>query len=135
MELVRDGYRGAGLTARVEPFLYAMDREMKWADVVISRAGATTIAELAAIGRAAILVPLPTAADDHQKKNAELFAHAGAGELIEQKDLSGEMLADRLLALAADPARRQQMAQAARALARPDAAKRIVDRIVELVAC
>ena len=132
VELVRGGYGNAKLAARVEPFLYAMDREMKWADVVISRAGATTIAELAAIGRAAILVPLPTAADDHQKKNAELFARAGAGELIEQKDLTGALLADRLLALAADAPRRQRMAQAARALARPDAAARIVDRLLEL---
>ena len=100
VELVRAGYRSAGLEARVEPFLYAMDREMKSADVVVSRAGATTIAELAAVGRAAVLVPLPTAADDHQKKNAEVLAAAGAAELIEQKDLTGAFLADRLLAIA-----------------------------------
>jgi UDP-N-acetylglucosamine--N-acetylmuramyl-(pentapeptide) pyrophosphoryl-undecaprenol N-acetylglucosamine transferase len=135
VELVRDGYRRAGLTARVEPFLYAMDREMKQADVVVSRAGATTIAELAAAGRAAILVPLPTAADDHQKKNAEVCARAGAAELIEQKDLTGSVLAERLLALAGDAPRRQAMAQAARALARPDAAKVIVDRVLELAGC
>ena len=133
VDLVRDGYRSAGLAARVEPFLYAMDREMKAADVVVSRAGATTIAELAAIGRAAILVPLPTAADDHQKKNAQVFASAGAAELIEQKDLSGELLAERLLAVADDGPRRQAMAQAARGLARPDAAKAIVDRVLELI--
>ena len=135
VELVRDGYRDAGLAARVEPFLYAMDREMTRADVVVSRAGATTIAELAAMGRPAILVPLPTAADDHQKKNAEVFARAGAAELIEQKDLTGALLSERLLAMAGDAPRRRAMAQAARALARPDAAKRIVDRVLELVAC
>ena len=135
VDLVRGGYRDAGLAARVEPFLYAMDREMKRADVVVSRAGATTIAELAAMGRPAILVPLPTAADDHQKKNAEVFARAGAGELIEQKDLTGAVLAERLLAIAGDAPRRQAMGQAARALARPDAAKRIVDRVLELAAC
>ena len=135
VDVVRAGYRHAGLTARVEPFLYAMDREMKWADVVVSRAGATTIAELAAVGRAAILVPLPTAADDHQKKNAEVFARAGAGELIEQKDLTGALLADRLLALAGDAGRRQEMGRAARALARPDAARAIVDRLLELAGC
>ena len=132
VDLVRTGYRDAGLEARVEPFLYAMDREMKSADVVVSRAGATTIAELAAVGRAAILVPLPTAADDHQKKNAEVFARAGAAELIEQKDLTGGVLADRRLALAGDPKRRQAMGEAARRMARPDAAKRIVDRVFEL---
>ena len=132
LDMVRNGYRAAGLEARVEPFLYAMDREMKTADLVVSRAGATTIAELAAIGRAAILVPLPTAADDHQKKNAEVLARAGAAELIEQKDLTGAMLAERLLALAADGTRREAMRQAARRMARPDAAKRIVDRVLEL---
>src|SRR5919107_127461 len=83
VELVRRGYADAGLPARVEPFLYAMDREMKRADVVISRAGATTIAELTAAGRASILIPLPTAADDHQKKNAEVLAREGASEMIE----------------------------------------------------
>ena len=87
VELVRSGYRDAGLPARVEPFLFAMDREMKQADLVVSRAGATSIAELTAAGRAAILIPLPTATDDHQKKNAQVLADAGAAELIEQKDL------------------------------------------------
>jgi UDP-N-acetylglucosamine--N-acetylmuramyl-(pentapeptide) pyrophosphoryl-undecaprenol N-acetylglucosamine transferase len=132
VDMVRNGYRAAGLTARVEPFLYAMAGEMKSADVVVSRAGATTIAELAAVGRAAILVPLPTAADDHQKKNAEVLVRAGAAELIEQKDLTGALLADRLLALASNTRRRHEMSEAARRMARPDAAKRIVDRVLEL---
>jgi UDP-N-acetylglucosamine--N-acetylmuramyl-(pentapeptide) pyrophosphoryl-undecaprenol N-acetylglucosamine transferase len=112
-----------------------MDREMKSADLVISRAGATTIAELTAAGRAAILIPLPTAADDHQKKNAEVLARAGAAELIEQKDLAGALLADRILALTGDAARRQAIAQAARTFARPDAARTIVDRALELARC
>ena len=135
MELVRRGYRDAGLPARVEPFLFAMDREMIQADVVVSRAGATSIAELTASGRAAILIPLPTATDDHQKKNAEILARAGAAELIEQKDLTGAVLADRLLALARDAARRASMAGAARAFARPDAARAIVDKALELARC
>jgi UDP-N-acetylglucosamine--N-acetylmuramyl-(pentapeptide) pyrophosphoryl-undecaprenol N-acetylglucosamine transferase len=133
VDLVRSGYRDAGLPARVEPFLFAMDREMKLADLVVSRAGATTIAELTAAGRAAILIPLPTATDDHQKKNAQVLADAGAAELIEQKDLDGAMLAERVLALARDPARRHAIAEAARRFARPDAAKVIVDRALELV--
>jgi UDP-N-acetylglucosamine--N-acetylmuramyl-(pentapeptide) pyrophosphoryl-undecaprenol N-acetylglucosamine transferase len=135
VELVRRGYLDAGLEARVEPFLYAMDREMKRADLVVSRAGATTIAELTAAGRASILVPLPTAADDHQKKNAEVLARAGAAELIEQKDMTGALIAERLLALANDTARRQAMAAAAKTLGRPDAAKVIVDRVLELAGC
>ena len=79
LELVRDGYRRAGLEARVEPFLFAMDREMKNADLVVCRAGATTIAELTAAGVPAVLVPLPTAADDHQRKNAEVLVAGGRG--------------------------------------------------------
>ena len=82
---VRDGYRDAGLDARVEAFLYDMHREMNAADLLICRAGATTIAEFTAAGKAAVLIPLPTAADDHQRKNAEVLAKAGAAELIEQQ--------------------------------------------------
>ena len=132
LERVRDGYRQAGLVARIEPFLYEMDREMKNADLIICRAGATTIAELTAAGKPSVLIPLPTAADDHQRKNAEVLQHAGAAEVIEQKELSGALLAERIVGLMSDPQRRQHMARAARALARPDAARVIVDRALEL---
>jgi UDP-N-acetylglucosamine--N-acetylmuramyl-(pentapeptide) pyrophosphoryl-undecaprenol N-acetylglucosamine transferase len=132
LQMVRDGYRRAGLQARVEPFLYDMDREMKAADVVVCRAGATTLAELAAAARTAILVPLPTATDDHQRRNAEAFARQGAAVVVEQKDLTGERLAIELFALADDPGRRRRIAAAARGLARPDAAKVIVDRLLAL---
>jgi UDP-N-acetylglucosamine--N-acetylmuramyl-(pentapeptide) pyrophosphoryl-undecaprenol N-acetylglucosamine transferase len=110
-----------------------MDREMKEADVIVSRAGSTSIAELTAVGRAAILIPLPTATDDHQTKNAEVLVRAGAAEMIAQKDLTGAALAGRMLALVRDPARRTAIAAAARRLARPDAARVIVDRALELV--
>jgi UDP-N-acetylglucosamine--N-acetylmuramyl-(pentapeptide) pyrophosphoryl-undecaprenol N-acetylglucosamine transferase len=109
-----------------------MDREMTAADVVVCRAGATTIAELTAAGRPAVFIPLPTAADDHQRRNAEVLVAAGAAEVIEQTDLTGERLAGRILALAADDQRRRSMAAAARGLARPDAARAIVDRVFEL---
>jgi UDP-N-acetylglucosamine--N-acetylmuramyl-(pentapeptide) pyrophosphoryl-undecaprenol N-acetylglucosamine transferase len=132
LELVRSAYGAAGLTARVEPFLFAMDREMKRADVIVCRAGATTIAELTAAGRAAILIPLPTAADDHQRRNAEILTKDGAAEMIEQKDLTGELLASQIIALASDAARRSRIAEAARRFARPDAAKVIVDRALAL---
>jgi UDP-N-acetylglucosamine--N-acetylmuramyl-(pentapeptide) pyrophosphoryl-undecaprenol N-acetylglucosamine transferase len=135
LELVRRAYREQGLPARVEPFLFHMDREMKRADVIVSRAGATSIAELTASGRAAILIPLPTAADDHQRKNAEVLARANAAELIEQKDLTGLLLADRLLGLAGDPQRRDALARAARTFAKPDAARTIVDKALELAGC
>jgi len=133
LELVRDAYRRAGLDARVEPFLFAMEREIRAAQLVISRAGATTLAELTAAGRPAVLIPLPTAADDHQRKNAELLREAGAAEIIEQKDLTGELLALRIVELTGDPERLASMSGAARRLARPDAARLIVDRAMELV--
>jgi UDP-N-acetylglucosamine--N-acetylmuramyl-(pentapeptide) pyrophosphoryl-undecaprenol N-acetylglucosamine transferase len=132
LDLVRDAYRQAGLDARVEPFLYEMDREMSAADLLVCRAGATTIAEFTAAGKPALLIPLPTAADDHQRKNAEVLAAAGAAELIEQRDLTGAALADRIVALATDGARRSAMAKAAHRFARPDAARVIVDRALEL---
>jgi UDP-N-acetylglucosamine--N-acetylmuramyl-(pentapeptide) pyrophosphoryl-undecaprenol N-acetylglucosamine transferase len=132
LERVRNGYERAGFTARVEPYLFAMDREIKSADLVVCRAGATTLAELAAAGRPSVLVPLPTAADDHQRKNAEVFRDAGAAELIEQKTLTGALLAERIAALVSDRSRLQAMAAAAKTFAKPDAAKVIVDRAFEL---
>jgi len=134
LAFVREGYARAGLQARVEPFLYEMEREMHQADLVVCRAGATTLAELAAAGKPAILIPLPTAADDHQRRNAEVVAAAGAAEVIEQRELTGRALASRVGALAADRARLEAMGRAARALARPDAAAVIADRALALVA-
>jgi UDP-N-acetylglucosamine--N-acetylmuramyl-(pentapeptide) pyrophosphoryl-undecaprenol N-acetylglucosamine transferase len=130
--LVRDAYRRAGLEARVEPFLFTMDREIKAADLVVCRAGATTIAELTAAGRPALFIPLPTAADDHQRRNADVLVQAGAAELQEQQTLSGAVLAARLTALLENPARLAAMAAAARQLARPDAARVIADRAFAL---
>ena len=132
LEMVRDGYRRAGLAARVEPFLFEMDREMKAADVVVSRAGATTLAELTAAGRASILIPLPTATDDHQRRNAEALVKQGAASMIEQRELTGDRLAAEIRALASDAARRRAMSEAAKRLARPDAAAVIVDKVVAL---
>jgi UDP-N-acetylglucosamine--N-acetylmuramyl-(pentapeptide) pyrophosphoryl-undecaprenol N-acetylglucosamine transferase len=133
VELVRDAYRGAGLEARVEAFLYEMDREMNAADLVICRAGATTLSELAAAGRPAILVPLPTATDDHQRKNAEVIARVGGAEVIDERELFAERLADAIAAIAGDRERQGRMSAAMRTLARPDAASRIADRAWELV--
>ena len=133
LDAVRAAYREAGLSAVVEPYLDDMGRQLGRADVVVCRAGATTLAEIAAVGRAAILMPLPTATDDHQRKNAESMAAAGAAEVLLQTDAGGGALASRILALANDAARRRRMAAAARALGRPEAAKVIVDRAMALV--
>jgi len=132
LEMVRQGYARAGVPARVEAFLFAMDREMSAADVVVCRAGATTLAELTASGRPSILVPLPTATDDHQRKNAVAMVHVGAARMIEQRELSGERLSAALQDLAANAGERQRLSGAARQMARPDAARVIVDRILAL---
>jgi UDP-N-acetylglucosamine--N-acetylmuramyl-(pentapeptide) pyrophosphoryl-undecaprenol N-acetylglucosamine transferase len=132
LEVVRDGYRRVGLEARVEPFLFAMDREMKSADVVVCRSGATTLAELTAARRASILVPLPTATDDHQRRNAEALVKQGAALMVEQRELTGDRLAAEILSLASDESRRQQIGEAAGRLARPDSARVIVEKLLEL---
>ncbi|MEZ5286055.1 MAG: undecaprenyldiphospho-muramoylpentapeptide beta-N-acetylglucosaminyltransferase [Vicinamibacterales bacterium] len=129
---VRDAYGRAGLDARVEAFLYEMDREMTSADLVVSRAGATTLAELAAAGKPAVLVPLPTATDDHQRRNAVAFARAGGAVVVEERDMGAGRLADTLLALAGNAGRRREMGAGSRTLARPDAAERIADRVYAL---
>jgi UDP-N-acetylglucosamine--N-acetylmuramyl-(pentapeptide) pyrophosphoryl-undecaprenol N-acetylglucosamine transferase len=116
----------------VERFIDAMDREVNDAGLIVSRAGATTLAEITAAGRPSILIPLPTATDDHQRRNAEALEAAGAAEVIEQKSLTGALLVARLLALAGDKPRRLAMAAAARHLAKPDAADRIVDMVLRL---
>jgi UDP-N-acetylglucosamine--N-acetylmuramyl-(pentapeptide) pyrophosphoryl-undecaprenol N-acetylglucosamine transferase len=109
-----------------------MDREMRSADVVVCRAGATTLAELAAAGKPAILIPLPTATDDHQRANATAVASAGAAVVLEQRHLDGASLTRELGALTADAAGRERMSKAAAALARPRAAGDIADRILAL---
>ncbi len=129
LAMVRDAYERAGLHARVEAFLYEMDHEMTQADLVVARAGATTLSELAAAGRPAILVPLPTATDDHQRRNAEAFARAGGAVVIDETQLTGDRLAGEVLALAADRARLAEMGPRSRTLARPDAAERIADKV------
>jgi UDP-N-acetylglucosamine--N-acetylmuramyl-(pentapeptide) pyrophosphoryl-undecaprenol N-acetylglucosamine transferase len=130
--VVRAAYERAGVVARVEAFLYEVHREMTTADLVICRAGATTLAEVSASGRPSILVPLPTATDDHQRKNAAVFANAGAAAVIDERELTGERLAGTIAQLVADRDERDRMGQAARQLARPDAAQRIADRVEEL---
>ena len=132
-EMVRAGYEQAGLAAEVESFYDDMGQKICRADLIVCRAGATTIAEITAAGKAAILVPLPTATDDHQGKNAAALAAVGAAEVLVQPMMNGHTLAHRIMTLAADPIARARMAAAARSLARPDAARVIVDRALELV--
>ena len=116
----------------VRPFVEDMVSAYAAADLVIARAGAMTLAELAILGKPAILIPLPTAADDHQSHNAAAFADAGAAVVLDQRRSSGAELAALAGQLLADAGRREKMAAAMRALARPDAAKEIVDQLSQL---
>jgi UDP-N-acetylglucosamine--N-acetylmuramyl-(pentapeptide) pyrophosphoryl-undecaprenol N-acetylglucosamine transferase len=132
LALARESYRRAGMTARVEPFLDAVAREMRAADLVVCRAGATTLAELAASGRPALLVPFGAAADDHQRRNAQVLAAAGAAVVVDEREVTGGRLAADIGRLLADRAALEAMGRAMRRLGRPDAATRIVDRVFEL---
>jgi UDP-N-acetylglucosamine--N-acetylmuramyl-(pentapeptide) pyrophosphoryl-undecaprenol N-acetylglucosamine transferase len=133
VEMVRAAYRAAGVQADVQPFYYDMGRRVAEADLIVCRAGATTIAEIAAAAKPAILIPLPTATDDHQRKNAEALAAAGAAEVLLQAEATGPALAGRIKALAADAGRRARLSAAAQKVARPDAARVIADRAIELM--
>jgi UDP-N-acetylglucosamine--N-acetylmuramyl-(pentapeptide) pyrophosphoryl-undecaprenol N-acetylglucosamine transferase len=134
-EKVRGGYEAAGWqdNAEVRPYLDDMVSEFAKADLVISRAGATTSAELVAAGKAAIMVPFPLAADDHQRKNAEALQAAGAARMILQQELTGERLANEIESFLAAPAKIGDMETASRKLARRDAATAAVDLMAELV--
>ncbi len=118
----------------VRPFISDMFAEFERSDLVICRAGATTCAELAAAGKASIMIPLPTAADDHQRKNAEAFVRAGASRMIIQADLSGEKLAAEISEMIGSPEMVTKMEAAAKRLGRADAAEATVDLIEELAA-
>jgi UDP-N-acetylglucosamine--N-acetylmuramyl-(pentapeptide) pyrophosphoryl-undecaprenol N-acetylglucosamine transferase len=126
-EKVKAAYAKSALHVEAKPFLEKIVDEFAQADLVISRAGATTVAELAAAGRPALMIPFPWAADDHQRKNAEAVARAGAGRMIVQAELSGERLANELLALLNAPQTLAAMSAASKKLAHPDAAARVVD--------
>ena len=132
LEDVRRGYERAGVPARAEAFIDGVAREMSEAALVICRAGATTLAELAAAARPAILIPFPGATDDHQRKNAQVLAAAGAALLLDERTLTPDGLAESAARLLTDDARLLAMGQAIRAFARPDAAARIADRILAL---
>lgn len=132
---VRDAYAAAypGSLHEVHAFLDDMPQRLAAADVVLCRAGATTLAELAAAGRPAVLVPYPHAADDHQRHNADTVARAGGAVVVQDRELDGDRLAALLAVLIADPERRRAMAASQRRLARPEAARRIVDVALELL--
>lgn len=120
-------YAEAGFDADVRAFFSDFHRQYAEADLIVSRSGATTVAELKASGRAAILVPFPFAADDHQTRNAQAMVAEHAAAMIPNAELTGPRLADEIRSLLSDKARLEQMERSARALAVPDAESRIAD--------
>lgn len=119
-------YRAAGLESAVVPFIEDMAEALSWADLVIARAGALTLAELTAVGVASILVPFPYAIDDHQTRNAEALVAAGAAILIPQSELTPSRL-QQLLEQTLQPEALQDMALAAKALGQPEATVAVVE--------
>jgi UDP-N-acetylglucosamine--N-acetylmuramyl-(pentapeptide) pyrophosphoryl-undecaprenol N-acetylglucosamine transferase len=133
-DAARKAYADAGVDASVEPFIDDMAAAYAWADLVVCRAGALTLAEVAAAGLGAIFVPFPHAVDDHQTRNAEAFVAAGAAVLIQEKNADAATLAREIGRIAGDRATRVAMGEAARGLAKPDATAAIADVCLEVAA-
>jgi UDP-N-acetylglucosamine--N-acetylmuramyl-(pentapeptide) pyrophosphoryl-undecaprenol N-acetylglucosamine transferase len=127
-------YAAAGLTGRVRvvPYLDGMVEEFAAADLMLCRSGASTVAELAAAGKASVLVPFAAAADDHQRKNADAFVAVGAAVMVTERELSGQRLVEVLKGLLGDKARLHEMGARARGLAHRDAVEKIAGMVVGL---
>lgn len=130
---VAAAYDRLGLDARVEAFVDDMGAAYREADLVVSRAGAMSCAEITAMGLPSILVPYPWAADDHQRRNAEIMVEAGAALMILDRELTGARLAATLATLLDDAAARTAMAAAARAMGRPEAAAEVADVCIDVI--
>jgi len=128
---VREAYRREGFAAEVVPFIDDMAGAYRDASLVVCRAGATTIAEVTACGKACIFIPYPHAVDDHQRRNAEALLKKGAGFMLLERELSGESLARMIGELIAEPEKIEAAGQHARELARLDAARVIVDEMIK----
>ena len=126
---VAEGHRQAGSQARVEKFIYEMPEAYAQSSLLICRSGSSTLAEIAAVGRAAVLVPLPTAADNHQETNARVFSDAGAAFLLKQGVGAGLQLAAIIRQAVLDSSQVDRMEQAVIAFYRPDAARLIVETL------
>ncbi len=132
-EEVGKAYEQAGAQGEVRPFFDDMPLQFSRADLIICRSGAMAVAELTVAGKAAILIPYPSAVDNHQQKNAEALVRAGAAQMILQSSLSGKELADRIRYFVGDRASLRLMEQKSRELGRPDSTQRIVDLAEELI--
>jgi UDP-N-acetylglucosamine--N-acetylmuramyl-(pentapeptide) pyrophosphoryl-undecaprenol N-acetylglucosamine transferase len=126
-EHVREAYRKTGFKGIITPFIYQMGEAYAIADIVVSRAGATTLAELTALGKAAILIPYPFAAGQHQELNARKLLEMGAAKMILNSELKGEYLAENIRALFKNETMRKEMQRISRSVGRPDACAKVVD--------
>ena len=126
VEGVRKAYELCNVEALVEPFFKKMDNVYREADLVVSRAGATTLAEISVLGKPAILIPYPYAADNHQEKNGDYYVQGGGAMQFIQKSLSADKLGEAVITLLSNPEKREKMSAAMRKLSFPDAAERIV---------
>jgi UDP-N-acetylglucosamine--N-acetylmuramyl-(pentapeptide) pyrophosphoryl-undecaprenol N-acetylglucosamine transferase len=133
MEAATAAYRSLGFTAELKPFFTDMPERFEWAHLVVSRSGASSVAELAAAGRPGLMIPLPSSIDDHQRANAASLVDRGAGWLLEESVLTPDILAARLWAVLNDPTGLAHAAEQARAAARRDAAERLADVVAALV--
>jgi UDP-N-acetylglucosamine--N-acetylmuramyl-(pentapeptide) pyrophosphoryl-undecaprenol N-acetylglucosamine transferase len=131
-EVTAQRYREAGVSAEVSPFVADMARAYGWADLVICRAGALTVSELAAAGLPSLLIPLPHAIDDHQTRNANYLAQEGAAFLLPQATTDASKLAERLKEVLMHPEQLNAMAATARRLSKPDATRTLVDICLEV---
>ncbi len=132
-QLVAKGYLDIGIDADVRAFIEDMSSAYQRADLVVCRAGATTLAEVMVAKKASILIPYPYAADNHQELNARTMVEAGASVMLLEKSLDGRRLADEIRALIDDTERLGRMEQAASRTGRPEAAREIVDACAELI--
>lgn len=130
-DMVKKRYREHGISAEVQPFFQDMAAIYSKADLLVSRAGATTLAELAVLGKPAILVPYPHAADDHQHKNADYYVAGGGCLKFAEHELNSAILAKEIGQLAGNEKKRAAMADAMKKLAKPEAAASIVDECLE----
>ena len=130
---VRAGYASRGFQAKVSDFIEDMSSAYAGAELVVCRAGATTLAELTVCKKASILVPFPHATDNHQEVNAGAMVEEGAAVMFRESELTGERLAAEIRALIEDPARRRKMEKRSALLGRPEAAKELADVCVELM--
>ncbi len=132
VEEVTKSYREMEIDAELSPFFKDMPGRYQWAHLGVCRSGASSVAEIEACGRPALMIPLPNSIDDHQRANARSLSEKGAGWVLDENDASPQALAERLTAILSDRDGLQRAAETARGFARTDAAERLADVVADL---